>query len=78
MLTELRRPAGLTRAASLAAAAIGNAVTAALVKSAMKYAIPLTEAGFWAASADRVHHRVAYRRDTTAGPGAWRHELMWP
>ncbi|MFD8332909.1 DMT family transporter [Streptomyces solisilvae] len=37
VLTGLRRPPGLMRAASLAAAAaIGNAVTAALVKSAME------------------------------------------
>ncbi|MCQ8193032.1 pyridoxine/pyridoxamine 5'-phosphate oxidase [Streptomyces rugosispiralis] len=42
------------------------------------YAISPTEVEFWEASADRVHHRVAYRRDTGAGSGAWRHELMWP
>ena len=38
------------------------------------YAITPTEVEFWEASADRVHHRVVYRRQDTA----WRHELLWP
>jgi pyridoxine/pyridoxamine 5'-phosphate oxidase len=40
------------------------------------YAVIPTEVEFWEASADRVHHRVMYRRDAT-GTG-WRHELFWP
>ncbi|MFD5656113.1 pyridoxine/pyridoxamine 5'-phosphate oxidase [Streptomyces hirsutus] len=37
------------------------------------YAISPTQVEFWAASVDRAHHRIMYRRDT-----AWRHELLWP
>ncbi|MGY5134876.1 pyridoxine 5'-phosphate oxidase C-terminal domain-containing protein [Streptomyces nigrescens] len=40
------------------------------------YAITPTEVEFWEASVDRVHHRVAYRRDTPHTD--WRHELLWP
>ncbi|GAA1138979.1 DMT family transporter [Streptomyces javensis] len=50
VLTGLRRPAGLLRAASLAAAAaIGNAVTAALVKSAMNILSARGAAAFFTA-----------------------------
>ncbi|GAA1430957.1 pyridoxamine 5'-phosphate oxidase [Streptomyces thermospinosisporus] len=42
------------------------------------YAISPTEVEFWEASADRVHHRIVYRRDATAGADGWAHELMWP
>lgn len=38
------------------------------------YAVTPTEVEFWEASADRVHHRVAYRAEGTV----WRHELLWP
>lgn len=40
------------------------------------YALVPTEIELWEASADRVHHRVVYRRD--GGTGPWRRELMWP
>ncbi|SDK92666.1 Pyridoxamine 5'-phosphate oxidase [Glycomyces sambucus] len=39
------------------------------------YAVTPTEVEFWEASADRVHHRLAYRKDAT---GFWSHELLWP
>ncbi|GGL61233.1 pyridoxamine 5'-phosphate oxidase [Streptomyces fumigatiscleroticus] len=42
------------------------------------YAITPTEVEFWAASADRVHHRVQYRRDTATGGSAWHRRLLWP
>ncbi|WP_225850149.1 pyridoxal 5'-phosphate synthase [Streptomyces sp. HPF1205] len=40
------------------------------------YAITPAEVEFWEASADRVHHRLVYRRDTRHA--AWRRELLWP